>query len=242
MPDKLNYIKNMMWMMCCDGEIADGEKKFLRKAAKEISVDIADWDQLFKEVVAAGPEVYPITNCDKAIATLKSLVVMAKVDKKIDDAEKEYLLKFAKSIGITNDQWKQLRKNIDLEKLFDPFREPAVASTNFSGSIVALRDDFDKIDEFTEVAADFGVTPRVADFKEFIAAPADDSQIVCFHAAPDRIETVSRCRQIQKKAGHNTAAILTRYQGHQVQYMLEIGLKKCIIEPVYTSDIIKLLK
>ena len=242
MTDKLNYIKNMIWMMSCDGEIAGREKKFLRKAAKEISVDIADWNQLLKEVVAAGPEVYPITDRDKAIAALKSLVVMAKVDKKVDGREKEYLLKFAKSIGISNDQWKQLSKNIDLEKLFDPFKEPTAASTNFTGSILALRDDFDKIDEFLAVAADFGVTPRVAGYKEFIAEPSDDSRIVCFHAAPDRVETVSRCTRILKKAGKNTAAILTRFQGHQVQYMLEIGLEKCIIEPVYTQDIINLLK
>ena len=93
MPDKLNYIKNMIWMMCCDGKIADGEKKFLHKAAKEISVDIADWNQLLKEVLAAGHQLYPIADRDKAIATLQSLVVMAKADGKIDAAEKNYLLK-----------------------------------------------------------------------------------------------------------------------------------------------------
>ncbi|MBW8035839.1 MAG: hypothetical protein FVQ79_09465 [Planctomycetes bacterium] len=242
MPDKLNYIKNMIWMMCCDGEIAGGEKNFLHKAAKEISVDIADWNQLLKEVIAAGRQVYPITDRDEAIATLKSLVVMAKADGKVVDAEKNYLLKFAKAIGITNDQWKQLRKNIDLEKLFDPFRDPTFESTNLSGSILALRDDFDKIDDFLAVASDFGATTTVADYKEFIASQPDESQIVCFHAAPDRVETVSRCAQIQKKAGSNTAAVLTRYQGNQVQYLLEIGLKMCIIEPVYTQDIINLLK
>lgn len=242
MPDKLNYIKNMIWMMCCDGEIADGEKKFLQKAAKEISVDIADWNQLLKEVVAAGPQIYPVTDCGKAVATLKSLVVMAKADGKIDNAEKGYLLKFAKSIGVSNERWKQIRKNIDLEKLFDPFREPTAASTNFSGSILALRDDFDKIDEFLAACADFGVATSVTGYKEFIAAPSDDSRIVCFHAAPDRTETVNRCTRILKKAGKNTVAILTRFQGHQVQYMLEIGLEKCIIEPVYTQDIINLLK
>lgn len=242
MSDKLNYIKNLIWMMCCDGVIADGEKKFLRKAAKEISVDIADWNKLLKEVVAAGPQVYPITDRDEAIATLKSLVVMAKADGKVDDSEKEYLLKFAKSIGVSNEKWKQLRKNIDLEKLFDPFKDPTFESTNLSGSILALHDDFDKLNEFMAVASDFGAKTNAADYKEFMASAPEESQIVCFHAAPNRTETVSRCTQILNKAGKNTAAVLTRYQGNQVQYLLEIGLQKCIIEPVYTQDIIKLLK
>ena len=34
-------------------------------------------------------------------------------------------------------------------------------------------------------------------------------------------------------------AILTRYQGHLVKYLHEVGLKKCIIEPVYSNDIEK---
>lgn len=55
MLDKLNYIKNMIWMMYCDGGIAEREKKFLRKAAKVISVGITDWNRLFREVVATGP-------------------------------------------------------------------------------------------------------------------------------------------------------------------------------------------
>ena len=33
------------------------------------------------------------------------------------------------------------------------------------------------------------------------------------------------------------SCILTRFQGHQVKYLLEIALKKCIIEPVYARDI-----
>lgn len=242
MPDKLNYIKNMIWMMCCDGNIADAEKKFLQKAAKEISVDIADWNKLLKEVVETGPHVYSITDQDKAIATLQSLVVMSKADGKIVDQEKEYLLKFAKAIGISNDQWKQLRKNIDLEKLFEPFNISPAEKMNLSGSILALKDDFEKIDEFLSVASDFGVKTSVAAYKDFIASTPNESQIVCFHASEDRAETINRCREIMKKAGKNTVAILTRFQGHQVQYMLEIGLEKCIIEPVYTQDIVKLLK
>lgn len=166
---------------------------------------------------------------------------MAKADGRIDNAEKDYLLKFAKAIGITNDQWKRLSKNINLAALFDPFKD-LTAPKNITASILALRDDFDKIDKFLSVAGDYGVKTSVTGYKEFIATPPDAGQIVCFHAAPERTETVKRCARILKKAGKNTAAVLTRYQGHQVQYMLEIGLKKCIIEPVYTQDIIKLLK
>jgi hypothetical protein len=45
-----------------------------------------------------------------------------------------------------------------------------------------------------------------------------------------------------EKCGGKLVCILTRYQGHQVKYLLEIGLKKCIIEPVYARDIVGLFK
>lgn len=242
MPDKLNYIKNMIWMMCCDGKIVDGEKKFLRKAAKEISVDITDWNKLLKEVVAAGQQIYPIADRDKAIATLQSLVVMAKASGTVEDVQRDGILKFAKSIGISNDQWRQVRANIDMEKLFDPFKVSPAAKMNMSGSILVLSDDFEKIDELMSVASDFGAKTTAVSYNEFIAAPYEDGCFVCFHAVEKRSETVNRCTQIMEKAGKNTVAILTRFQGHHVQYMRETGLQRCIIEPVYTQDIVKLLK
>ena len=107
MEDRLNYIKNMIRMMCCDGEIASREKKFLSRAAKEIGAEVDDWNKLLKEVLAEGTKLYPLQNREKAIATLKSLIVMAKADKKVDQREKEYILRFAKSVGVSNSEWKQ---------------------------------------------------------------------------------------------------------------------------------------
>ena len=49
--DKMNYLKNLMLMMCCDGEIAGREKKFLGRAAKEIGLKVDDWGGFLKEVV-----------------------------------------------------------------------------------------------------------------------------------------------------------------------------------------------
>ena len=49
-----------------------------------------------------------------------------------------------------------------------------------------------------------------------------------------------KCKELLEKSGPKTISILTRYQGHQVKYMLEIGLEKCIIEPVYSNDIQKM--
>ena len=78
---------------------------------------------------------------------------------------------------------------------------------------------------------------KVLAFDEFITAAASAEDIVCFHAAEDRQATVNKCKQLLDNHGHKTVAVLTRYQGHQVKYMLEIGLKLCIIEPIYTHDI-----
>lgn len=242
--DKLNYIKNMIWMMCCDGEIAEREKKFLNRAAKEIDLQMDDWNALVKEVLADETKIYTIQNRDRAIATLKSLVVMAKADRKIDHREKEYMLRFAKSIGLSNEQWKQLSKDIDLKTLLDAFKEsPETArQKKVTGTIVVLKEDFDKLDEFTKVAREHELTTHITGFDEFIASPAGQADIICFHASEDKDKSVHRCKRLLEKSPDKTTGILTRYQGHQVKYMLEEGLKKCIIEPVYSQDIKKLLQ
>jgi uncharacterized tellurite resistance protein B-like protein len=242
MEDKLNYIKNMIRMMCCDGEIASREKKFLGRAAKEIGAQIDDWNALLKEVLAEGTELYPISNRDRAIATLKSLVVMAKADRKIDEREKECMLRFAKSIGVTNSEWKQIRKEIDVGTLFEPFKaaEAGVGVAETAGGITVLKEDFDRIDDFTAVAKDRAITTQILGFDEFIGGAGGEGGIVCFHAAQDRDETMLRCKSLLAREPEKTVSVLTRYQGHQVKYMLEVGLKKCIIEPVYTNDIDKL--
>jgi len=242
--DKLNYLKNMIWMMCCDGEIAEREKKFLSRAAKEIDLKVDDWNALMKEVLADGTKLYPISSINKATATLKSLVVMAKADRKVDEREKDHILRFAKSIGISNEQWKQLSKDIDLKTLLDPFKKPSAAKElkETTGTIVALKEDFEKIEDFTKVAREHKLTTHITGFEEFIAGPEPEADAICFHASEDKDESVRRCKQLLKKSPDKTTGILTRYQGYQVKYMLEEGLKKCIIEPVYSQDIKKLLQ
>jgi uncharacterized tellurite resistance protein B-like protein len=240
--DRLNYIKNMIRMMCCDGEIASREKKFLSRAAKEIGAEVDDWNKLLKEVLAEGTKLYPLQNREKAIATLKSLIVMAKADKKVDQREKEYILRFAKSVGVSNSEWKQIRSQIDIGTLFEPFKrlEPAAGLKQTAGGITVLKDDFDKIDEFTNVAKERAITTQIVGFDEFIAGAGGQEDIVCFHASENRDESVRKCRELLARSPEGTVSVLTRYQGHQVKYMLELGLKKCIIEPVYTNDIDKL--
>jgi uncharacterized tellurite resistance protein B-like protein len=242
MDDRLNYVKNMIRMMCCDGEIAKREKKFLSRAAKEIGIQVDDWNRLLKEVLGEGAKLYPMSDREKAIATLKSLVVMAKADKKVDEREREYILRFAKSVGVSNSEWKQIKSQIDIGTLFEPFKkaEGAGGLKETAGGIMLLREDFDKIDDFTQVAKEREITTQIVGFDEFIGGAGGEEDIVCFHASEDKDESVRKCKELLARSPERTVSVLTRYQGHQVKYMLEEGLKKCIIEPVYTQDIDKL--
>jgi DnaJ-domain-containing protein 1 len=225
-----------MQLMCCDGSIDDAEKKFLASAAKQMDVQIDNWNDLLKSTLKDNVPLYPIADDQCAIATLKALVVMAKADTYVDNAEKQFIQKFAKSIGISNDQWKEILQNIDPDNLFTPFNKTR-------GKIVVLKDDFDKIDMFLSVTQNHGVETHMTELSTFL----DGSQhtlehIVCFHAAPDKEQSLARCAQLLSKTGDRLIAILTRYQGLQVKYMHELGLKKCIIEPVYSQDIMNLFK
>ena len=98
------------------------------------------------------------------------------------------------------------------------------------------------IDDFTKVAREKDVHTKISGFDDFLKDAKTDTHIICFHAAENKDESVQTCKHLLGKAGDNTAAILTRFQGHQVKYLREIGLTKCVIEPVYSHDIDTLLK
>ncbi|MHC5164522.1 MAG: tellurite resistance TerB family protein [Planctomycetota bacterium] len=214
--DNLNCIKNLIQLMCCDGKVYPREKAFLLRAAAELNVQVDDWNGLLKEVIQDNASLYPLQNRDRAVAVLKSLIIMSKADGRVDAKEKALTVRFAKSIGVNKSEWKQILKDIDLETLFDPFTET-------TGAVTAIRDDFEKLDAFLQVAEENGASTKTV-------------------AAEDKDETVTRCQMLLEKCGGKLVCILTRYQGHQVKYLLEIGLKKCIIEPVYARDIVGLFK
>jgi len=233
--DNLNCIKNLMQLMCCDGTIHAAEKSFLSRAAVELGVQVNDWNDLLKEVLKDGVPLYPVQDRDKAVATLKSMVIMSKADGRVDPKEKTLAVQFAKSIGVKKSEWKQILKDIDLENLFEPFSRTA-------GNVTAIRDDFEKLDDFLRVAAENGASTETVGLQEFLVVADSGKTAVCFHAAEDKDVTVTRCQMLLEKCGDKLACILTRFQGHQVKYLLEIGLKKCIIEPAYARDISDLFK
>lgn len=244
--DKLNYVKNMIQMMCCDGVIDGREKKFLGRAAKEIGLQVDDWGRLVKEVIDGDAWLYPIEDRGRGIATLKSLVVMAKADGVIDAREKDAIVRFAKSMNVGNEEWNRIRKEIDVSHLFDAFKGGAAAVKAAeaaggvgAGGVTVIREDFERIEEFRSVAKDNSIATRVVGLDEFISGAGGEGDFVCFHAAQDKNETVRRCKELLGRCGVRTVSILTRYQGHQVKYLHEIGLEKCVIEPVYEQDIVK---
>lgn len=228
--DRLNWIKNLIQIMCCDRDIARGEKKFLARAAKELRVEVRDWNALLQRVLKDERIRYPVEDHDKAIATLKSLVVMAKADGHIHKNEKHYIHRFAKMIGLSNEEFRRIVEDIDVENLFRPFQKT-------TGGILAIKEDFEHIDKFVAIAQENDNAVSIAGFDEFVRDAEASAEIICFHAAPERTDSVKTCRKLMEKSGDNVVSILSRHQGFQVRYLLELGLRKCIIEPVYSRDI-----
>ena len=228
--DNTNCLKNLMQLMCCDGKIHPKEKVFLSKAAKELAVSVDDWNALLKDVLGDNIPCYQLSDRTKATAALQAMIVMAKADGNVNEKEKQFALRFAKSIGIRRSEWKELLNNVDAENLFAPFQQLA-------GNLIALTDDFEKLDEFRNVAQDNGASVQTMNLKTYLQADTDSQTIVCFHAAGEKDLSVSRCELLLNKAPDAVVCILNRFQGHQVKYLHETGLKKCIIEPVYDRDI-----
>ena len=233
--DNLNCLKNLMQLMCCEGVIQPKEKAFLGKAAKELAVSADDWGALLKEVLHDKIPFYPVSDRTQSIAALQAMVLMAKANGMVDEKEKKFALQFAQSIGVSKTEWKDVLNNIDAQNLFAPFQLSG-------GTLIALTDDFEKLDAFQKVAQDNGATVQTMDLKTWLQTETDSRAIVCFHAAEEKDLTVSRCQLLLKKTPDAVICILNRFQGHQVKYLHEAGLKKCVIEPVYARDITDIFK
>ena len=162
---------------------------------------------------------------------------MAKADKKVDEQEKKFLVQFAKSIGVSNAEWKQINKHIRVGSLFEAFKTKVRAG---AAGVTVLKEEFDKLEEFTETARDNGIQIKIATFDEFMAGDGRGADMICFHASEERETTVRKCKALLEKCGEKTVSVLTRFQGHQVQYLLEMGMTRCIIEPVYSHDFEKM--
>lgn len=233
--DGLNCLKNLLQIMCSDGRIESREKAFLLKAAKSLQVEVTDWSVLLKEVTKDGQDIYPIEHKEKAAATLKAMALMAKADNIVDEKERKLLQFFAKSIGLTKEQWKQMLSELDITNVFEPFQKSL-------GKLAVLKDNFEKIDSFVKTAAENNSQTRMLSIAEYLKQPQPSDEIVCFHAAEDKTRTLKIAAALMQKARHRTACILTRFQGLQVKYLHEAGLTKCIIEPANTKDLLDLFR
>ncbi len=235
--DRVNWIKNLIQVMCCDGSIHEREKRFLAKVAKQLDVKVPDWNALLRSVLRDARVRYPLSDETAALDVLKSLIVMANADGKVDDNERRYILSFAKVIGVSKDRLKTIVKDMDKAKKparggtdilsVTPANTPAVL-------ITVASDDFDNLDQFVQVVREQGHDIRVITVDN---ASVDPDCILCFHAAAAPEDTVGRCRRLLQAAQGPVVAILTRYQGHHVRYLLELGIPKCVIEPVYARDV-----
>lgn len=232
--DHLNCLKNLMRLMCCDGRIDKAEKAFLGTAARELAIQVEDWNALLKEVLDDTASFYPIQNRDKAVAALKAMIVMAKADGVVDDQEKRFALQFAKTIGVSKSEWKQVITDIDADSVFAPFQQP-------TGKLIAIREDFEKLDAFVKTATENNAMVQSLELPTYLQASDDHTGAVCFHAAEDTDISLGRC-ELLLKASERLICVLNRYQGHQVKYLHEAGLKKCVIEPVYACDISEIFK
>jgi len=239
--DRGDCLRNVIRVMCCDGKIAEAERQFLAKVAHELNAKVRDWPTFIKEVLRDPEPVRPIADPQRALATLEAMVRMARADGAIHRREKRCLAAFAKAIGVSAEQWRRIvQGSREPEGAGATLREAFSAEACTSG-VYALTDDFEQVGALLDLAAAHDVPVETRTVAAFLADPPRAAQAVCFHAAEETETTLERCRRLLEVAGEKTAAVLTRFQGRQVQYMLEAGLKRCVIEPLYAEDLPRIL-
>lgn len=232
--DRGHCLRNLVRLMCCDGKITETERRFLAKVARELNAKVRDWPAFVKETLADPRDLWPVADRRRAIATLKSLVAMARADGRVGQREKGHIARFAKTLGVTADEWRQILDEADSPDAWRPFKSCSVG-------LYAIEDDFERLGDLVELATDHDIPAQTTTLEAFLSQPPRALGAVCFHAVENTEATVARGRRLLEVTGDKSVAVLTRFQGRQVQYLLETGLTRCVIEPLYPRDLPRIL-
>lgn len=110
----------------------------------------------------------------------------------------------------------------------NPSTLPAVSSDTAAPAaaahIAAVKDDFDQIDEFVQIVREHGREVCILTLDDLLSRKEPACGIICFHAAGQPADTVQRHNRLRDAAAAPLVAVLTRYQGHHVRYLLELGV------------------
>lgn len=232
--DGRNCIKNLIAVAAADRKLDSGEKEFFLNVFKKLEIPSGELPILFREVRGDGLPFYPVKSREAAIKTLKMMLTMARADGSFDVSEKKIIHAFAKAIGFDREA---LAGKV-AESGEESSSETPETPTDFSWlNIRVITDHFEKLEEFMGSLESMNASG--ASFLDFLREPSGD--IVFMHAVERRKATVTRLEKIQKICSARIVPIMTRFQGDQIKYVHDLGIPRCMIEPVLKNEVIRLL-
>jgi hypothetical protein len=229
-------LNNLALMLLADGEVSPQEMDFLQKAAGVLGVESDDWPGYLRSMEKDETTVYPIEDRSFARKVLSAMAEMARRDGKYDAAEQQLLHLFVKACALSTEE---------VADILPP--APGQSPQPDGGAqqrMLVVTTDFEAVDTLVTVLERCGVVVATREYQEVLHGHAlGDHTIVCLHGAVEKDTTIKRCDNLlHSYPGLTVVPILGRYQGHQVKYLHEIGIPRCIVEPVFPADVTHILE
>ncbi len=231
--DRRNCNRNLIAVAGADGRLESGEKDFFLKVSEKLNISSRELPILFQEVQRDGILFYPIQSREFAAKTLKMMLAMARVDGSLDVSEKRIITAFSKAI----EQDRESLASHVAESGEERSPETPVETSAFSSiAICVITDHFEKLDEFIEALQPMDVVQ--ASYLDFLRDPTGD--VVFMHATEKRKATVGRLEKMQASCSMPIVPVMNRFQGAQIKYAHELGLSRCMIEPMLKTEVVPL--
>lgn len=235
------FFVNMLLVANADDGVDDAERGFLRTFVERSGITAGQVAAWTGELRAGRARFVPVDSPERADEALGLMVAVASADGTLGVNERRALLAWGRVMGLERDALvERVRERWGADVLGELFPEPAPAGATPHGArVLVLSEHFERIDAFIEAGAgfDFEVRERAA----FTDLPGDVDFVV-FHVAEAREASIATLERLRAALpGALPVAVANRHQAFQISYLLEAGVHRCMVEPIYPGELARLV-
>ncbi len=229
-----HFFVNAHLLARADGRTSPEEQRLLDLLAEQLGVTPEERARWISE---CGPDAVFLPMRDQAEAReiLGLMIQLAGADGLVLATEKQALLRAGKVMGLPAGELDVLVQAMTGAHLSLAATEAVRSAAASQALVTVLSDHYESLPQLLDASAGLPLDVRTLDALKARRPPPEH---VVFHALDDRqasLEIVARVRRAAPKA--RIIPVVRRDQGYLVSYLLEAGVQRCIVEPVYPGEL-----
>jgi len=234
---------NMAILAQADGAVDPLERNFVKGFLKKVRVSNAEANRWLAEAQSEGLKFQPVPERKQALDLLKLMVGVAAADGKLEEKETATLVWMAKACGISQEETTALvkdywKRDVFAEVLARPSPKPTEQGAELRVTLIA--DGFAKVEDL--VTGNPSVRFDRHKLDEVLSGAVRPEAIV-LHAQEKREDSIGTAKAVKNACPNaKIVVVVRRDQAFQIGYLMEQGIHRCLVEPIFPNEISQVLR